>query len=657
MKKSISILCFSLLATISGLQAQNTLSGSLTNSIVQPVADARVMVFNADTSFFAETRSSVNGTYSLANIPSGSYTLGVAKPGMEYVDTTLNLSGNLSNLDFSLPAETHPGEWNVVLNSPQSLGGTDLGILLPDGKIFYCHDTEDPFLFDPATSQASTPTGYDTTQGCVGPLLLNSGKVIFMGGTDQQVYGPGIQKVKTYDPVADNWQLMPNMLDYRWYPTVAPLSDGRILVTGGGGLQNPVRVNTTELYDPATGQTTWADTIAIGNEVSPIVQLYNGKVLMTHRPPQLFDPATDHWNPAADFIQGNRMPNGDHSDHELVLLPNDDGRAVAIGHISFVPNQLGNLVEIYDPQNDTWSLGSNFAPMRSRAKTVLLPNRKIMVAGGYKEDQNHPTPVNQWGQLFLTDEYDPATDTWRRLDSLNFAREYHATTILVPDGRVITVGGEGQPGNEPPTSVIEAFSPPYLFRGVRPAITSVSGSLEPGASISIDVAYADSVTAVRLISTASVTHFMNSGKNRFLELSFTQSGSNLNAQLPADSVSLPAGYYMLFVMVDDVPSVAEMVQVTGQITVGLSEVPTGQQPLKVYPNPSAGEFNIQFHEELENEAVLKIYNATGSVLFEDRQIEEGKALPVSLPHVTQGTYVIVLSSGGKKWVSKLVVSN
>ena len=50
--------------------------------------------------------------------------------------------------------------------------------------------------------------------------------------------------------------------------------------------------------------------------------------------------------------------------------------------------------------------------------------------------------VNQWGYMKLTDLYDPASDSWRRLDDLNYFREYHALTILVPDGRVIAVGGE-----------------------------------------------------------------------------------------------------------------------------------------------------------------------------------------------------------------------
>jgi len=246
-----------LLLGIATAHAQNIVNGTITKGNLQPVAEARVLIFNPDTTFFAETRSSASGNYNFSDIPPGNYTIGVAKEGMDYIDTAISVNSSVTVLHFSLQTETHPGEWKIILKSPESLGGTDLGILLPDGNIFYCHDTEDPFLFNPAKDQVSTPTGYDTTQGCVGPLLLPDGKVIFMGGTSMQVYGPGTKKVKTYDPIADSWQLLPDLLDFRWYPTVVPLADGRILIAGGGGLQNPMRINTTELYDPTTGQSTW----------------------------------------------------------------------------------------------------------------------------------------------------------------------------------------------------------------------------------------------------------------------------------------------------------------------------------------------------------------------------------------------------------------
>lgn len=77
----------------------------------------------------------------------------------------------------------------------------------------------------------------------------------------------------------------------------------------------------------------------------------------------------------------------------------------------------------------TWTLPSNLAPTRSRAKVVQLPDEKILVMGGQKEDSTDPTPINNWGYMDLTDQYDPAADTWRPLDNMNWKREYHAITL------------------------------------------------------------------------------------------------------------------------------------------------------------------------------------------------------------------------------------
>ncbi|MDQ3194516.1 MAG: DUF1929 domain-containing protein, partial [Bacteroidota bacterium] len=344
-----------------------------------------------------------------------------------------------------------------------------------------------------------------------------------------------------------------------WYPTMTSLTDGKLLIIGGGGLQNPLRVKTSEVYDVNTGTSERVDSLAIGNEVSPIVMLYNGKVLMTHRPPQLYDPITKQWNLSADFLQSNRLPNGDHSDHELVLMP--EGNVIAVGYKSFTTGVPGKFIEKYNPLTNSWSFGTNFNPVRSRAKTLLLPDKNILVMGGFKEAASDPTPVNQWGYMKVTDTYNPYTDQWRRLASMNYFREYHALPVLALDGRVIMVGGEGEPGNEPPFSVIEAFKPPYLFRGIRPEIVNLNESIfQRGSKISFDVLKTNSVTGVILMSTPSISHFMNCGNNRYVELSFTQSGNIINANIPSDPLKLLDGYYQMFVMVDDIPSISKIVK-------------------------------------------------------------------------------------------------
>ncbi len=541
---------------------QNTVSGQVRDSVSVSIAGARITLFNATQTYFQEERTDVNGAYSFTNVPAGTYSLGVEKINKDYVEQQVTVSSN-RRVNATLYTETHPGVWNIIVQSPEQLGGTNLGALMPDGKIFYCHNSKDPFYFDPILNDIVSAPGAPNIQGCVGPVLHTDGKLWFIGGALVDVYGPGSKKVKYFNPLNNTWQFQPDILDYRWYPTVIPLPNGKILTAGGGGLNNPIRTKTSELYDPATGTSAFTDTLAIGNEVSPVVVLYNGRVLMTHRPPQLFDPATNQWDLAGDFVQSPRMPNGDHSDLELVLMPN--GEAIAIGYQTFTPGVYGTFVERYNSTTNSWSLGSSILPIRERAKTVLTPDKKILVIGGTKVNAADTTATNRWGSMNLCDMYNPATDSWRRLSRLSYKREYHCNTILVPDGRIIAVGGEGQPGNEPPFSVIEAFRPPYLFRGVRPEISNLrQNTFARGANIDFDFAKTDSVTEVILMSNAVVTHFMNSGNNRYLSLNYTQAGNHITAKLSTDSIALLPGYYMLFIMVDDIPSVAKIIKIDQQ---------------------------------------------------------------------------------------------
>lgn len=600
------ILLFTLFLISTNSVIAQTLMGTITDQVGAPVANARITIFLVDTTEFRETRTDVNGAYIFENLNPNYFFFGVAKPGFEYFQNATSGIVDTVVHNAVLAPETHPGIWTTIMNSPEPLGGTDLGVLLPDGTIYYCHNTKDPFAFDPAANDTITIPGDTKVQGCVAPKLLWNGKIVMAGGTEMEVYGPGTQKIKEYDFFSKTWQPLPIMLDYRWYPSMTQLANGKLLIVGGGGQNNPIRVNTTELYNPLTGQTEWADTVAIRNEQSPILTLYNGKALMTFRPPQLYDPETKQWELAADFVQGNRMPNGDHVDHELVHLP--EGDVIAIGFKPFPAGSGGNLVERYNPNTNTWTLRAHFAPLRSRAETVLLPDRKILTLAGYKETPTDPSPVNAWGYMDLADIYNPYADTWRRLAPMPRKREYHALAVLVPDGRVVVVGGEGQPGNEPPMSIIDAFQPPYLFRGIRPQILNLGKTdYQRGEKIHFDIGRSNAPTAVVLQSTQAVTHMLNCGENRFLDLDFSQQGQSVEATIPDDSLRALPGWYLLWAMVDDIPAVARMVRILpGQPvvvqtppTAGFTAMPnTGCEPLTVQFTSTASanttDFNWQF---------------------------------------------------------------
>lgn len=134
---------------------------------------------------------------------------------------------------------------------------------------------------------------------------------------------------------------------------------------------------------------------------------------------------------------------------------------------------------------------------------------------------------------------------------------YHSIAVLALDGRVLATCGAGGGllfGND---ASIEAFGPPYLFRGVRPRIANISTTdLVASGHFTMEVVNTTAVTKVALVGVRNSTHWVDGGPQRILPLSYTQNGSSLNVTLPSDTVRMLPGYYLLFAMVDDIPSVA-----------------------------------------------------------------------------------------------------
>lgn len=645
----------------SGTASAQTLSGIITDPLSIPLTNARVTLYNSDTTFFAEERSDALGMYQFSGLPADNFTVNASRADLAYTRVAVTTNGlDPIMLDLIVEADTVMGRWDVLVNSPEPLGGTNLCASLPDGRLFYCHNTTDPFVFDPATDEAILIPGAGQVQGCVGLASRTDSVIVFIGGADQDVYGPGTKYVKTWNSGTGDWSAMTQELDdFRWYPSTTRLPDGRILTVGGGNENNPQRTNTTELLDPFALTTTTVDTIAIGNEQSPIVMLYDGTVLMTHRPPQVFDPSNAQWELTDDFVQSPRMPNGDHADHELVVLP--EGNVVAIGYRSFTPGEYGNMVEVYDPGPGTWSLGTNGTTVRSRPETVLLPNKKILVLAGQKEDPGDPTPVNAWGMTKLAHYYDPYADEWRQLANMNWYREYHATAVMVPDGRIVVAGGEGSPGNEPPLSVIEAFTPPYLFKGIRPRIAPIADrDRMRGETISLDFDRTVALTGVVLQAQTLVTHMMNCGNNRFVDVPFTLSGDQATIELPTDALQLPDGFYTLVGMVDDIPSVAQIVRVTGDFTTAVQETSGINGGFLIVPNPASDQAMIILDAEEAGSTELIGMDALGKVVLRQRtRLSSGRnSIALNVASLAPGVYTLQLNTGAQQVATgKMVITD
>jgi len=198
---------------------------------------------------------------------------------------------------------------------------------------------------------------------------------------------------------------------------------------------------------------------------------------------------------------------------------------------------------------------------RRKFNTVLLPDGRVMAIGGSSDGSLDPA------KAVLTPEiWDPITETWSVLPNLAVPRMYHSSVVLLPDGRILIAGG-GRFGSAPNFPSAQIYRPHYLSLANRPAITKVPGSIwTAGSTVSLTVDTANGVGSVVLMGLPAVTHGIDTSARR-LVLPITSAWNPTTGALTVQVPSLakaPAGhYYAIALDSRGVPSPARIVQVVG----------------------------------------------------------------------------------------------
>ena len=114
----------------------------------------------------------------------------------------------------------------------------------------------------------------------------------------------------------------------------------------------------------------------------------------------------------------------------------------------------------------------------------------------------------------FTELWSPTTETWTTLANMQVPRLSPSTALLLPDGRVMVAGGGRNDGVGAPDSPRDKFSgeiysPPYLFKGPRPTITSAPATTSYAANMFVATPDTTAIAAVSFIGTGSVTHACN----------------------------------------------------------------------------------------------------------------------------------------------------
>jgi hypothetical protein len=180
----------------------------------------------------------------------------------------------------------------------------------------------------------------------------------------------------------------------------------------------------------------------------------------------------------------------------------------------------------------------------------------VLVTGG----TSAPGFSDPAGSAHAAERWDPGTGRWSPLASGQVDRVYHSTTILLADGRVLHAGSGDGPGL-PRQLTAELFSPPYLFRGDRPVITSSPATISYGQPFAVGTPNGAQAVRVTLVRLGSVTHAFDESQ-RFIELGFERTADGLRVTAPASGALAPPGPYLLTLLNEaGVPSVARVILV------------------------------------------------------------------------------------------------
>ena len=370
--------------------------------------------------------------------------------------------------------------------------------LLPTGKVMIWPGDQgisgnDPRVWDPATATTSSlaKPGYDLF--CSGHSFLADGRLLVAGGHIEN--GVGLPNSSIYDPFTDTWAQMPNMNAGRWYPTNTTLATGDALVVSGS-IDNTVGENPLpQVFQTASGTWRSLTNAQIILDLYPRMHLApNGRVFNTA--PSTATRYLDTSGTGSWSVVGNHSVNVYRDYGSSVMY--DNGKILVMGG-GDPPTNTAEVIDL-NAASPAWRSVASMAFARRQLNATILPDGQVLVTGGTSGPGfNDPT-----APVFAAEMWNPATENWTTMASAQIPRLYHSTALLLPDGRILSMGGNGYPQTE-------IYEPPYLFKGTRPTINSAPATVNYGQTFFVETPDAAGVTQVTWIRLSSVTHAFQYG--------------------------------------------------------------------------------------------------------------------------------------------------
>jgi len=293
----------------------------------------------------------------------------------------------------------------------------------------------------PAGPGKLAPTGDTSTArfSHTATLLLN-GKVLVAGGMERN--GVWLDSAELYDPAKGRFSPIGKMSARRAGATATLLPNGKVLIAGGtdGSGKN---LASAELYDPDTNTFSATGSLSFPRGDATATLLKNGKVLIAGG-----DAAGDDDQLASaeiyDPLTGLFLPTGSmHSPRSyFTAVRLKDGKVLVAGGLSggqFPFHKVEATAEVYDPLTGRFTLTGEMSVPRYKQGAALLPDGKVMIAGGSNED-------GRQYKYSSTEIFDPQMNAFQPGPRMKFLRyKLPSGVITLSDGRILVAGGAELP--------------------------------------------------------------------------------------------------------------------------------------------------------------------------------------------------------------------
>jgi hypothetical protein len=450
-------------------------------------------------------------------------------------------------------AESIVGAWGAPLAWPAI---AIHGQLLPNGIVMtWARMDRNPVLWDPNNPGVFGSAARPADFFCSGHAFLPDGRLLVTGGHGG-TNNLGIKTTYLYDFATNTWSRGPDMQNGRWYPSTTTLPSGELLTMSGGDTAQ-MRNLIPEVFQ---SDGTWRVLSAASKELAlypmPFVAP-DGRVFVAG-PVR----ATYYLNPSGtgSWVNGPTSNFGSRDYGSAVMY--DAGKILLLG--GGTPTATAEVIDLN--MGTPWRTIVPMSVARRQVNATLLADGKVLVTGGTNATGFNTAPTSS--AVLAAELWDPATERWSTLSRMSHYRLYHSTGLLLPDGRVLSMGS-GQPAATGLTDdyTAEIFSPPYLFNqdgtpAARPNLDNVPLSIGYGQTMTVTTADPTGITKATWIRLSSVTHSFNMNQRmNYLAITARETGT-ITLQAPTNANLAPPGHYMLFLVnAGGVPSVAKIVRI------------------------------------------------------------------------------------------------